>query len=41
MTLIAMLLEAYTKFSAGELYWGLFVMDLAFIMIFGAYLNGK
>ena len=37
MTIIAMFLEAYTKFSAGELYWGLFVMDFVLLVIFGVY----
>ena len=40
LTLIGMLLEAWTKIRAEELYWGLFFIDFTSLMVLASYLKG-
>lgn len=40
MTIFAMILEATTKWKAGDLWLGLFILDFIALVIFGVHING-
>lgn len=41
LTLIGMCLEAWTKFTAGELYFGLLFIDFTSLMVLGSYIGSQ